>query len=103
MNVRRILPTVIVTALATTASLGETGVGVVISTIGSERATTGNNNKIDTYDGKTHVVWQDSTTDGYFNRVCTYDHSRAAWSDAVTLNQGRNNNVFCVNGREVRN
>jgi hypothetical protein len=44
MNVRRILPTVIVAALVTTASLGETGVGVVISTIGSERATTGNNN-----------------------------------------------------------
>ena len=78
MNSRRILPTVMVTAFATTALLGETGVGVVISTIGSERATTGNNNKIVTCDGKSHVVWQESTTDGYFNRVRTYDHDRAA-------------------------
>ena len=38
----------------------------LISPIGSERATSGGGNKIVTFQGKTHVVWQDVTEEGYF-------------------------------------
>ncbi len=93
MNVRRILPTVMVTAFATTASLGETGVGVVISSVGSERATTGAGNKIVTFEGKTHVVWQKSAKRGYYNKIRTYDHATSEWSKEVTLNQGVDNHA----------
>jgi hypothetical protein len=64
-----------------------------ISTIGSERATSGGGNKIVTYRGKTHVVWQDVTEDGYFNRVRTLDHTTGTWSEAVTLNKGQDNHA----------
>ena len=45
----------------------------LISQVGSERATSGAGNKVVTYEGRTHVVWQDVTGEGYFNRVCTFD------------------------------
>ncbi|MEO1998753.1 MAG: BNR-4 repeat-containing protein, partial [Planctomycetaceae bacterium] len=63
----------------------------LISSIGSERATSGAGGKIATFQGKTHVVWQDATGEGYFNRVCTYDHSTGGLMERVTLNQGRDN------------
>jgi hypothetical protein len=56
MTVERILLAMAATPFAATASSGKTGAGVVISTIGSERATTGNNNKIVTYQAKSRVV-----------------------------------------------
>ena len=93
--ITKVLVMVAVGLLAATASVGETreDVGVVISTIGSERATTGSGNKIVTYAGKSHVVWQDATKDGYFNRICTYDHNSGEWTKPVTLNKGIDNHA----------
>ena len=65
----------------------------IISQIGSERATSGAGNKIITHDGRTHVVWQDVTSEGYFNRVCTFDHDTGAWSRPLTFNKGRDNHA----------
>ena len=65
----------------------------LISTIGSERATSGGGNKIVSYQGRIHVVWQDATKDGYFNRVRTLDHATGKWSGTVTLNKGRDNHA----------
>ncbi len=64
-----------------------------ISTIGSERATSGGGNKIVTYRGRTHVVWQDATKEGYFNRIRTLDHATGTWGATVTLNEGRDNHA----------
>ena len=66
---------------------------LLISSIGSERATSGAGGKIATFQGKTHVVWQDATEEGYFNRVCTYDHSSGGLTERITLNQGRDNHA----------
>ncbi|MBC8356380.1 MAG: BNR-4 repeat-containing protein [Planctomycetes bacterium] len=74
-------------------ALAQSSVGEIISTVGSERATTGNNNKIVTHNGKTHVVWQDSTPKGYFNRVRTLDHRSGQWSEPVELNKARDNHA----------
>ena len=66
----------------------------LISSIGSERATSGSGNKIVTFDGKTHVVWQDATDDGsYLNRVRSLDHATGRWTEPFTLNQGRDNHA----------
>ena len=66
----------------------------LISQIGSERATSGcAGNKIVTHEGKTHVVWQDVTSEGYFNRVCTFDRDTGECSGPFTLNQGRDNHA----------
>lgn len=67
--------------------------GNLISSLGSERATSGSGSKIVTFAGKTHVVWQDSTTAGYYNLVRTYDHDKKTWSSPVTLNKGRDNHA----------
>lgn len=64
-----------------------------ISTQGSERATTGPGTMIITASGKTHVVWQDSTTNGYFNRARTLDRASGKWSPVTTLNRGLNNHA----------
>ncbi len=64
-----------------------------ISEIGSERATGGSGNKIVTYDGKTHVVWQDISREGYLNRVRSYCHRTDEWSETVTLNSGVDNHA----------
>jgi hypothetical protein len=61
---------------------------IVISKIGSERATVGDGNKIVTLDGKTHVVWQDISRAGYFNQVRTFDTGTEKWSSPVTLGHG---------------
>ena len=61
-----------------------------ISTIGSERATSGYGNKIATAGGKTRV-WQDATKEGYFARVRSLDHETGNWSATYTLGEGRDN------------
>lgn len=65
----------------------------LISNVGSERATTGAGNKIVTFDGKTHMVWQKAARLGYFNKVRTFDHATREWSNAVSLNQGVDNHA----------
>jgi len=60
----------------------------VLSYKGSERATHGAGNKIVGLNGKTHVVWQDSTPQGYFARIRTFDHRTNKWSATCTLGQG---------------
>ena len=65
----------------------------LISKNGSERATQGNGNKIVTFDGKTHIVWQDSTGEGYFARVRTLDRGSGKWSEVWTLGKGRDNHA----------
>jgi hypothetical protein len=65
----------------------------LISEAGSERATSGAGNKIITHDGKTHIVWQDSTEEGYFNQIRSFDHESGNWSDTFTLNQGKDNHA----------
>ncbi|MBN4073926.1 BNR-4 repeat-containing protein [bacterium AH-315-E10] len=64
-----------------------------ISEIGSERATSGGGNKIVTYEGKTHIVWQDVTEDGYLNQIRTLNHKSGKWSDTFMLNKGLNNHA----------
>ena len=66
---------------------------LLISEIGSERATQDFGNKIVTHEGKTHVAWQDSTEEGYFNRIRTYDHGTGKLSESVTLNMGVDNHA----------
>ena len=63
----------------------------LISSIGSERATSGNGNKIVTADGQTHIVWQDATEEGYFARVRTLNRETGNWSPTRTLLRGRDN------------
>ena len=65
----------------------------LLSEVGSERATTGAGNKIVTFNGKTHVVWQKADRLGYFNKIRSYDHDSEQWSKAVTVNQGIDNHA----------
>ena len=62
-----------------------------ISTVGSERATSGYGNKMVTADGKTVIVWQDATKEGYFARVRTLAHETGNWSATYPLGAGRDN------------
>ena len=66
---------------------------VLISNIGSERATQGNGNKIVTVGDKTHIVWQDSIEEGYFARVRTLNRKTGDWSEVITLGEGRDNHA----------
>lgn len=66
---------------------------VLVSNEGSERATVGNGNKIVSYDGKTHVVWQDVSREGYLNQVKSYDHKSGVWSEPYTLGTGIDNHA----------
>ena len=66
---------------------------LLVSNDGSERATVGNGNKIVTYQGKTHVVWQDISREGYLNQVKSYDHKTEAWSEPFTLGTGIDNHA----------
>ena len=66
---------------------------ILISEIGSERATSGAGNKIISFQGTTHVVWQDATKEGYFNRVRSFHHRTGKWSEPFTLNRGRDNHA----------
>jgi hypothetical protein len=75
----------------------------LISSLGSERATSGNGNKIVTVDGKTHIVWQDATKEGYFARIRTLDHKTGQWSPTYTLGRGRDNHArptIAVDGKD---
>jgi hypothetical protein len=65
----------------------------IVSSIGSERATSGAGGKIVTFNGKTHVVWQDVTEKGYFNRVRTFQHTSGKWTKPFTLNHGKDNHA----------
>ncbi|MCA9412785.1 MAG: BNR-4 repeat-containing protein [Candidatus Omnitrophica bacterium] len=65
----------------------------LLSDIGSERATQGPGNKIVTFGDKTHVVWQDSTAEGYFARIRTLDRKSGEWSETWTLGEGRDNHA----------
>ena len=64
-----------------------------LSEIGSERATVGDGNKIVTFDGRTHIVWQDITREGYMNRVRSYDRAKAEWTDPLDLGVGLDNHA----------
>lgn len=66
---------------------------ILVSNEGSERATVGNGNKLVTYEGKTHVVWQDISREGYLNRVKTYDQMTGQWSEPFTLGTGIDNHA----------
>ena len=79
--------------MATAAALNAEPTVHVLSTIGSERATSGGGNKIVTHENKTHVVWQDSTPQGYFNRIRTLDRDTNTWLQTVTLNEGKDNHA----------
>lgn len=84
----------------------------LISRQGSERATSGDGGKLVTRDGKTHVVWQDSVSpakvdkgddpnkagfvpvsDGYMNRIRTFDHLTQTFGPVITLNKGKDNHA----------
>ena len=82
----------IITALGLT-QLIKASEPFLISSVGSERATTGAGNKIVTFKGKTHVVWQKAARLGYFNKVRTFDHATRQWTNAVSLNQGVDNHA----------
>jgi len=64
-----------------------------ISSEGSERATSGSGGKIVSFNGRTHVVWQDATEDGYFNRIRSFDQETREWSPTFTLNQALDNHA----------
>jgi hypothetical protein len=65
----------------------------IVSTNGSERATVGDGNKIVTYHGKTHVVWQDISSEGYLNQVRSFVHKTNEWTEPVTLGHGVDNHA----------
>ena len=65
----------------------------LIAPNGSERATTGAGNKIVTFAGKTHVVWQKSAKLGYYNKIRSLDHATGEWSKEFPLNQGVDNHA----------
>ncbi len=65
----------------------------LISETASERGTAGIGNKIVTLDGKTHVVWQASTSAGYRSFAQTWDRASGKWSDAVELGPGVDNHA----------
>ncbi len=60
----------------------------LLSRIGGERATQGPGNKIVTFEGKTHVVWQDSLEERYFARVRTFDRRTGKWLRGTVLMEG---------------
>jgi len=65
----------------------------LVSAQGSERATSGMGDLIVTIGERTHVVWQDSTADGYWARVRTLDRSSGRLSETVTLGKGVDNHA----------
>jgi hypothetical protein len=67
----------------------------IVSEQGSERATS-DNGKILTYNGRTHVTWQDVSHEGYFNLVRTFHHSTGAWTDPIILDTGVDNHARSV-------
>ncbi len=64
----------------------------LLSTEGSGRATAYiESPKIITFEGKTHVGWLDTPTEGFRVRVKTYDHATGSWTDAVDLGDAASN------------
>jgi len=51
----------------------------LVSSIGSEAATNGGGGKVVSFGNKIHVVWQDSTKEGYFNCVRSFDCESEEW------------------------
>lgn len=89
---------IVVCMFLAAAFVGRVGAAepVLISELGSERATTGPGNNIVTHAGKTHVVWQDAEKpgkNGYVNRVRTLDRATGQWSPTVTLGLGIDNHA----------
>jgi len=66
---------------------------LLLSTQGSERATTGPGNNIVTRAGKTHIVWQDSDAKGYWAKARTFDQVTGALTPAVTIGPGSDNHA----------
>lgn len=63
---------------------------VLVSALGSERATSGAGAKIVTFGDMTHVIWQDADDKGaYLNRIRSLDRSTGQWTDPFTLNRGK--------------
>ena len=60
----------------------------LLSTLAGERASQGPGNKIVTYNGKTHIAWQDSIDQRYLARVRTLDHATGQWSPVAVLSEG---------------
>ena len=65
----------------------------ILSQSASERATAGIGNKIVTLGDRTHVVWQDSTAQGYRAIARTLDRRTGQWSPPVTLGPGVDNHA----------
>ncbi|MBS3761687.1 MAG: BNR-4 repeat-containing protein [Planctomycetes bacterium] len=79
----------------------------LVSNQGSERATSGGGGKLVSWNGKTHIVWQDCIaparpihgkgnvpkSDGYLNQVRTFDHKTGQFSSVCTLNKGVDNHA----------
>lgn len=64
----------------------------LLSNEGSGRATAYiESPKIITYQGKTHLGWLDTPTEGFRVRVKTYDHATKTWSEAVDLGDAASN------------
>ncbi len=42
---------------------------------------------------RTHLIWQDVTREGYPNRVQSWDHKTAEWSEPTTLDLGIDNHA----------
>ncbi len=64
----------------------------LLSQEGSGRATAYiESPKIITFQGKTHIGWLDTPTDGFRVRVKTYDHATGDWSETVDLGDAASN------------
>lgn len=64
----------------------------LLSKEGSGRATAYiESPKILTYQGKTHIGWLDTPTEGFRVRVKTFDHASQTWSEAVDLGDAASN------------
>ena len=59
----------------------------LISRIGSRTATRGDGNKMVTFNGKTHIVWQDWVEDRYYAQIRTLDRSSGEWSPTYTISK----------------
>lgn len=71
---------------------GITG-AVQLSSLGSERATTGPGNNIVTVGEKTHVVWQESDEKGYYDVIRTLDRATGKWRDTVRIGPAKDNHA----------
>ncbi len=75
-------------------ALGDHMMQHTVSTKGSERATQGTGCKLVTRNGKTHIVWQDSTgPEEYVNRIRTFDHETGEFGEIHTINEPVDNHA----------